>query len=344
MHSTVRGSQNFFSRLRNLRDENGELVFNSVDFRLECKRPACKEHPEKCTHIFADMPSHLSAHKAKRVQALMSGEEQLMLQETRGIETDPNDPQFPLVFLDEVFDKKKRYFNFKDNHPKEIHVLVDPNGGGSSNYAVASFVRCDDKIVLVGVENKEAKDPLEHCAIIVAHIKKLLAREEFKKHVVVLGVESNLGMEAYQHQRYIVDANLQKQVCVLHESNQAGLTEKSVGIHTSAASKANNSFLTRFNFHNHRYAIAKEVTCISGDVSKVLQQLYDQLAVYSKITEPPKRLGGKPVTIFTGKHVGKQDDLAQVYLMFIQSDEKFNSPMGIERYRDYHQLTETFSK
>lgn len=326
--------------MRNLRDENGELVFNSVDFRLECKRPACKENPEKCTHIFADMPSHLSAHKAKRVQALMSGEEQLMLQETRGIETDPNDPQFPLVFLDEVFDKKHRYFDYRA--PKEIHTLVDPNGGGSSYYAVASFVRCEDKIVLIGAENKEAKDPLQHCAIIVAHIKKLLAREEFKKHVVVLSVESNLGMEAYHHQCYIADAKLQRQVCVLHETNQTGLTEKSVGIHTSATSKSNNAFITRFNFHQHRYAVAKEITCVSGDVGKTLQQMYDQLAVFSKIVEPPKRLGGKPTTIFTGKHVGKQDDLAQVWQMFVQSDDRFNSPSGRERYRDYHQLVEAF--
>lgn len=67
--STVRGSQNFFSKLRNLRDGDGALVFNSIDFKLECPRPACKLHPEKCTHVLADLPAHLSAAKASRVQA-----------------------------------------------------------------------------------------------------------------------------------------------------------------------------------------------------------------------------------------------------------------------------------
>jgi len=280
------------------------------------------------------MPAHLSAHKAKRVQALMSGEEALMLQETRGIETDPNDPQFPLLYLDETFDKQKRVFDLSTS--REIHVCVDPCGQGSSNYAVASFTRCSDKIVLVGLENKDAKQPMEHCSIIVAHIKKLLARPEFKKSVIVLAVESNYGNEAYHHEGFITVNELTKQVCVLHDSGQV----QGCGILTSAFSKANNAYLTQYNFHNHRYGIAKEITSVTGEPQKLLQQAYDQLAVFSKITEAPKRLGGKPTVIFTGKHVGKNDDIAMVWQMFIQSDEKFNSAIGRERYRNYHELVE----
>jgi hypothetical protein len=323
-----------------LKADNGELVFNSVDFKLECKRPKCKDNPHECVHIFADMPAHLSVNKAQRVKALMSGEEKLMLQETRGIESDPNEPQFPLMYLDKVFDKNNRYTGLPYEKSSEIHICLDPSGGGSSRYAMTSFVRSKDKIILVGIESKEIKDVMEQPVILIGHIQALFRRKEFQRHIAVLTVESNYGFEAGHAEALVHEANLQNRVCVVHEANQHNNPLKKTGVLTTNASKHTNAFVTRFNFQNNRYAIANEVTCVSGIAERILTDAYNQLSVYSKIVEPPKTLGGKERVFFTGKHVNGQDDISIVWQMQGESDRAFNSPAGLEKYRTYHEMCE----
>lgn len=146
--STVRGTHNFFSRLRNLRDDTGELVFSCVDFKLECPRPECKRNPEDCPHVLAQLPSHMSANKAARVKALMSGEHDLFLQETRGVEIDPTTPLYQKGDLDWLFDKANRYARLPYVNKRTIFTLVDPNAGGLSNYAIVSFVLAENFIVV----------------------------------------------------------------------------------------------------------------------------------------------------------------------------------------------------
>lgn len=136
--STIRGVHNFFSRLRNLKDDKGEAVFNTVDFRVECKRPECEGRAENCPHILSQLPSHLSADKAERVKLLMSGEGDLYLQEIQNIESDPTEPMFGRHDIDWLFDPHNRFKDGANRMPKYIVIAVDPNGGGLSNYAIVS--------------------------------------------------------------------------------------------------------------------------------------------------------------------------------------------------------------
>jgi len=136
--STIRGVHNFFSRLRNLKDEKGEAVFNTVDFKIECRRPECEGRAENCPHILSQLPSHLSADKAERVKLLMSGEGDLYLQEIQNIESDPTEPMFGRYDVDWLFDPRNRFKQYQDSVPKYLVVSVDPNGGGLSNYAIVS--------------------------------------------------------------------------------------------------------------------------------------------------------------------------------------------------------------
>lgn len=146
--STIRGVHNFFSRLRNLKDENNDHVFNTIDFRVECKRPECKENSDSCPHVLAQLPSHLSADKAARVKLLMSGEEDLYLQEIQNIESDPSEPMFNRHDVDWMFDEKNRYAGVPFNHVERLITVVDPNGGGLSKYAVLTFAIVEGKSVV----------------------------------------------------------------------------------------------------------------------------------------------------------------------------------------------------
>jgi hypothetical protein len=141
--STIRGVHNFFSRLRNLKDDKGEPVFNTVDFRVECKRPECEGRADNCPHILAQLPSHLSADKAERVKLLMSGEGDLYLQEIQNIESDPTEPMFGRHDIEWLFDKKNVYKEYKNRVAKYLLTCVDPNGGGLSNYAIITMAIYD---------------------------------------------------------------------------------------------------------------------------------------------------------------------------------------------------------
>lgn len=141
--STVRGMQNLFSKMRMLRDSSGELVFNSLDFKIECARPECKINPEKCEHVLTELPGHMSATKARRVRELMSENQDLWLRETRGIESNPAEPLYPLRYIDRLFEPSLRYTRLRHVPKKRIFVNVDPNGAGLSNYAMTSWVEAE---------------------------------------------------------------------------------------------------------------------------------------------------------------------------------------------------------
>lgn len=146
--STIRGVHNFFSRLRNLKDERGEPVFNTVDFKLECRRPECKDKAEQCPHVLADLPAHLSANKAQRVKMLMSGEDNLYMQEIQNIESDPTEPMFYRKDIEWLFDRNNEYVQLGSHQCDELIVTVDPNSGGLSNYAITSFVKVNGLTVV----------------------------------------------------------------------------------------------------------------------------------------------------------------------------------------------------
>lgn len=73
---------------------------------------------------------------------------QLWLQETRGVEVDPTTPMFIRSDVEWMFDKANRYARLPYCDKYQIFTLVDPNAGGLSNYAIASFVMCEGFIVV----------------------------------------------------------------------------------------------------------------------------------------------------------------------------------------------------
>ena len=61
--STVRGEDNFFSRLLELKDDHGNLIFVVIRFTLRCDKPQCRKNPQDCVHKLGLLPPWQSPFK-----------------------------------------------------------------------------------------------------------------------------------------------------------------------------------------------------------------------------------------------------------------------------------------
>tara|TARA_Y100000389_G_C16955928_1_gene268735 strand:- start:53 stop:394 length:342 start_codon:yes stop_codon:yes gene_type:complete len=72
--STILESFNFYSRLLDLRDTEGNSLFETLRFELICEACKASDHPEKCTHMLHLVPRWQSADRHKRLKMVMAGE------------------------------------------------------------------------------------------------------------------------------------------------------------------------------------------------------------------------------------------------------------------------------
>lgn len=155
---------------------------------------------------------------------------------------------------------------------------------------------------------------------------------------MVLGVESNLGVEADHHEAYILAEKLSQQVCVLHETHRTGTEGVACGLHTSNVSKSKMAFLASWDLNRDRIRIADNFTCVGSTSEKVLRELRGELSVFSRLVEPATKQGGAPRVIFTGKHASATDDLAIAFQLYWLARNFYYSRVGVARYAEFHAM------
>jgi hypothetical protein len=72
--STILESFNFYSKLLDLRDPDGNQLFETLRFELICEACKASDTPEKCTHMLHLVPRWQSAERHKRIKMVMAGE------------------------------------------------------------------------------------------------------------------------------------------------------------------------------------------------------------------------------------------------------------------------------
>ena len=72
--STILESFNFYSRLLDLKDGDGNSLFETLRFELICEACRASDNPEKCTHMLHLVPRWQSADRHKRLKIMMAGE------------------------------------------------------------------------------------------------------------------------------------------------------------------------------------------------------------------------------------------------------------------------------
>jgi hypothetical protein len=159
--STILDPSNFYTKLVDMKDAEGNGLFDVQKFELVC--PACRktETPWKCTHMTETMPPWLSEDKHTKIRNFLPQE--LIGRETMGITMSDATKAFdgkivkqfeqaepvalPVNFAETLRSQVTRTTIQHDFtlHAREvpgscIFTAVDPNGGGLSEYAVASIL------------------------------------------------------------------------------------------------------------------------------------------------------------------------------------------------------------
>jgi hypothetical protein len=135
--STILDSFNFYSKLMELKDENGDTFFVIHNFVMACQNCQDEGTPTTCTHMFNSLPPWQSARKHKKIRAMMSDQQELLARETMGIQSDAFGQAFKTKSIRSFL---KRVQNPVDSnlHPRHIFMSIDPSGGGESHFALVS--------------------------------------------------------------------------------------------------------------------------------------------------------------------------------------------------------------
>lgn len=134
--SSPEGSDNYYSRLINLKDDNDYSFFRIIDCFMVCESCRKLERDKQilCDHV-KQTAFWLSSRKTKRLKALYKTDPGTALRELTGMIVDDFTPCFRREDIEELFNLKPILTKYS---PKHVYVAVDPNGGGPSQMAIVS--------------------------------------------------------------------------------------------------------------------------------------------------------------------------------------------------------------
>ena len=170
--STILDPSNFYTKLVDMVDSDGVPLFDVRKFELVCDACRKTKTPWRCTHMTDTMPPWLSEDKHHKIRAFLP--EELVGRETMGVTMSDATKAFSDEYI-ELFESGTGVslpeglgfngadlfnngvlFNPRSSQPPaasdapqfSIYTAVDPNGGGLSEYAVASIAVFQGKTVV----------------------------------------------------------------------------------------------------------------------------------------------------------------------------------------------------
>jgi len=321
--STILDSFNFYSKLLELKDENGDPFFVQHSFVMACDRCQADGTPEKCTHMFHSLPPWQSERKHLKIRAMMADQPELLARETMGLQSDTFGRAFLAPHL--------RAFQRRPPFPppvepvKHVIMAVDPSGGGSkSHFACVTCYWHRGHVVVAGLESVPARRPEDYERTLRDHVAQL--RTTWPQAVVVVCPEANLGFESSHIARCVRD---EKAVVVMYEATRGvpGLCTthkvKEV-IHTMLADK----------LRDNAVSFASNLITTQGpSPAKMRKMMLTQVQNYSVIVNEPDRLQHFRFTkkTYSGKHHGP-DDMAMMLQFCLLARQRFRDNA---KYRPY---------
>jgi hypothetical protein len=143
--STLLESSNHYSRMFTLTTPNGQPLFETMQISLVCDACLASDHPEKCTHRAAEMPRWLSSSKMETIKTLLADDPALLMRESMGISAETTTRAFSEGHVEAFFTRP----HMMPSRLEYVYTSVDPAGGGSSNFAIASIGMMTDGRVIV---------------------------------------------------------------------------------------------------------------------------------------------------------------------------------------------------
>lgn len=144
--STPLDQFNPFSKMVQMRDEDGESFFNTIQIGMicdECKKLPTQAEMYACTHCGDRNPPWKSGERQKRLKtiALTVDTAARGLRENAGMITNDYNTVFSPLHVNPLFSRTNRPIHTTISPPSRIYVVVDPDGGGQSRMSVMSGYR-----------------------------------------------------------------------------------------------------------------------------------------------------------------------------------------------------------
>jgi hypothetical protein len=133
--STLREGDNHYSKMFQMRKEDGTPLFQSIQVNLVCEACMKTDHPERCQHKMSEMPRWLSSTKMEVVKALLSGDPAMLMRESLGVSAESTTRAFKDDSIKDFLTRPR----MDPPAVKFVFVSVDPSGGGESAFAVCSL-------------------------------------------------------------------------------------------------------------------------------------------------------------------------------------------------------------
>ena len=324
--STILDSFNFYSKLLELKDENGDPFFVTHTFVMACDQCQADGTPEKCTHMFHSLPPWQSERKHLKIRAMMADQPELLARETMGLQSDTYQRAFATADL--------RAFRARPLRPppslavQAVVVAIDPSGGGAkSHVAVVSCYWAAGHVVVAGLESIAARRPEDYETAIRDHVR-LLAKT-WPHAVLAVCPEANLGFESSHIARCV---RAEKSVVVMYEAGRG-----CPGLCTTHKTKEISHGLLRDKLRDQAISFSQRLVSASGDPNVLRRMLLTQVQNFSVIVDAPDRLQHFKFTrkTYSGKHHGP-DDLAMMLQMCLLARQRWVTG---PKYRAYQGTT-----
>ena len=190
--STPQDATNFYSELFELKDADGEELFNTMRVSLICDACMESEHPERCTHREHLIPPWKSTAKLKMVKDIYGDQTQLLQRESMGVITEDASSVFPQDHVEWIF--KQPVGPPPTLQPSILFCVCDPTGGGNSRMCLITFMLYRNAVYIVAMDAKRANGFMAIRETLMQHIWRV--RKMFRRVHIHFICESNMGQEA----------------------------------------------------------------------------------------------------------------------------------------------------
>ena len=190
--STPQDATNFYSELFELKDAEGEDMFNTMRVSLICDACMESEHPERCPHRAHLIPPWKSDAKLKMVKDIYGDQTLLLQRESMGVITEDATSVFPQDHVEWIF--KQDIGPPPTLQPSILFCVCDPTGGGNSRMCLITFMLWRNAVYLVAMDAERANGFMEVRDVLMRHIWRV--RKMFRRVHIHFICESNMGQEA----------------------------------------------------------------------------------------------------------------------------------------------------
>ena len=306
--STPLDGLNFYSEMFELKGADNKPLFNTLRVGLACDRCIKAGKSTECTHMKDIIPPWKSAAKFDMVKSVYGDRKDLLARESMGQITNDAASVFSQKQVDILM--RKPLWRLK-NAAQYVYLGVDPNGGGTSDFAIVTMTMEMNNLIITGMETYPAKSHEHIENLLIQHIRGIRGHPDLKDAWIINFFESNLGQES-SHMAHMVKK--ERKVWTMYEKGKAGVVttnDRKMKYVSSVLSYFNNSAI-----HFIEDTVCKNQYVDANDrLKKVKNEFKKQLLQFQKNVIQPTQPWDLAKIIYSGKvKEGMKDDLVMTLL------------------------------